>query len=360
MRDKALRSACESPMKFDAAGTLYTDELTLPPSDYWSEPFKACYAKFLAAGVVSPDLKIPARNACKAEWDRFDEESNRPAEELLATVRKLYPAEVEEATLAGVRVGILTPQAGIAPENAHRVLINVHGGGFVFGRGLTGGQLESMPVAALGRIKVITLDYRQAPFHAYPAASDDVEAVYRELLKTYDAGCIGIYGCSSGGDLTGQSLVRFQKSGLPRPGAAGILSFAPGVAPWPFGKKGDSRVWLWGNEMKSQPSPADKAFMEPCHWYMQNADPRDPQAFPATSDDVLSKFPPTLLLAGTREYWFSPAIAAHVRLLALGVDASLYVMEGAWHGAHVFAVDTPEAQNAQAYIAHWFNQRLAR
>lgn len=73
---------------------------------------------------------------------------------------------------------------------------------------------------------------------------------------------------------------------------------------------------------------------------------------------MLAQFPPTLLLAGTREPSASLAFATHARLLKLGVDSSLYVMEGAPHATHVLAPDTPEAYDANAYIAAWFDRHL--
>jgi acetyl esterase/lipase len=213
----------------------------------------------------------------------------------------------------------------------------------------------------MGRIKVITLDYRQAPFHEYPAASEDVEAVYRELLKEYRPGAIGIYGCSAGGVLAAQAIAWFQANGLPRPGAVGVFCASPSAAPWPFGSiQGDSAVWGLGFIPRSELSDADKAILEPSSWYMKSAASSDPSAFPGSFEAVLAKFPPTLLLVGSREPALSPVIVAHAKFLKLGVDSSLYVMEGATHAAHVMAVNTPEAHDANAYIAHWFNQHLAR
>lgn len=62
--------------------------------------------------------------------------------------------------------------------------------------------LESIPVSALARIKMVSIDYRMSPEHKFPAASEDVAAVYKNLLKQYAPGNIGIYGCSVGGILT--------------------------------------------------------------------------------------------------------------------------------------------------------------
>jgi acetyl esterase/lipase len=95
-------------------------------------------------------------------------------------------------------------------------------------------------------------------------------------------------------------------------------------------------------------------------WYFEGADSTDPKAYPGSSDAVLARFPPTLLLVGTRESAMSVAVAAHAKFLKLGVDSSLYVVEGGWHTAHVTAVGTPEAHDANAYIARWFDRHLAR
>ena len=46
-------------------------------------------------------------------------------------------------------------------------------------------ELESIPISALMKIKVVTVDYREGPENKFPSASEDVASVYRELLKTY-------------------------------------------------------------------------------------------------------------------------------------------------------------------------------
>jgi acetyl esterase/lipase len=172
------------------------------------------------------------------------------------------------------------------------------------------------------------------------------------LLKTYKPRSIGIYGCSAGGILTGQVVARLQLRGLPLPGAVGMFC----AAPTDHDKRGDST--MWGVAGIPAP-PASVPGMESVA-YMKGVDPRDPTAYPSASDAVLARFPPTLLLSGTRSADMSPAIVAHARFLKLGVDSSLYLIEGGWHGAHVSAVDTPEQHDAAAYIAHWFDQKVAK
>ena len=95
----------------------------------------------------------------------------------------LFPVEKRDTTIGGVHAWDYTPKNGVAPANRDRVLINLHGGGFV-GCWPACAELESIPVASLGRIRVVSLDYRQQPKFRFPAASEDVAAAYRELLKT--------------------------------------------------------------------------------------------------------------------------------------------------------------------------------
>jgi acetyl esterase/lipase len=75
----------------------------------------------------------------------------------------------------------------------------------------------------VGRIKVVAVDYRLGPENRFPAASEDVTNVYRELLKTYRPENIGIFGCSAGGMLSGQAIPWFLKEHLPLPGAIGVF-----------------------------------------------------------------------------------------------------------------------------------------
>lgn len=339
---------------FDKQGNITLPTHMLPQSDLVSPEFKAAYAQHLAEVQHWPEP--PKFDAPKAQWDAFDKESDRliygPA---TAWALATYKVDIEDTHIAGVHVGIVKPKAGIAPENRNRVLINLHGGGFGAGRGLIAGEGEAVPVAATAGIKVVTVDYRQAPYYRFPAASEDVEAVYRALLRRYKPGAIGIFGCSAGGVLTGQAVARIQHSKLPRPGAAGIFCSGP----VPFGKQGDTDIW--GTSGIPTPGRLTKPRPVKPSGYMEGARADDPLAYPGASDKVLAAFPPVLLLSGTRSYEMSWAAVAHAKFLKLGVDSSLYIIEGSYHGAyHVGAHDTPEARDAVTYIGTWFMKHLAR
>ena len=91
----------------------------------------------------------------------------------------------------------------------------------------SGSLNELIPMANLTRTKVISVLYRLAPEHPFPAAVDDTVAVYRELLKTYKPQNLVLYGTSAGAILTAEVAVKFKQLGLPcRP----RLVFSPALA----------------------------------------------------------------------------------------------------------------------------------
>jgi acetyl esterase/lipase len=250
-----------------------------------------------------------------------------------------------------VPVIVYEPKAGVTPDKADRVLINVHGGGFQACFTECGG-MESIPMAALTGLKVISIDYREGPGAHNPEASEDVVAVYREVLKTISPRHLVLYGCSAGGLLTAQSLAWFADHGLPMPAAAGVFC-AGGDA----GMGGDSRIIgsLLGDG--ETPAPAPKPGAAPAIGYMAGASPTDRDAYPAHDPSVLAKFPPMLVITGTRDFAMSSAVNFHSKLVAAGVDARLHVWEG---GRHAFFYDerVPEAREAYSVMARFFTDHL--
>jgi len=274
----------------------------------------------------------------------------------LARQREVFAVERRDTTIGGVHAFEYLPKEGVTARNRDRVLINLHGGGF---SGCWPGcaELESIPLAALGKIRVVSLDYRQAPKYRFPAASEDVAAAYRELLKTYRAENIGIYGCSAGGMLTGMAVAWFQKHSLPAPGAIGVLCAGLTLASNGFG--GDS-AFTTAAIGESRPPPSPPSGEPPPRSpldYFASVSLDDPLAAPASSPEVLAKFPPTLVVTGTRGFELSSAVYSHSLLVKEGVDADLHVWEGMFHG-FFYNVDVPESRDCYDVIVRFFDRHL--
>ena len=259
--------------------------------------------------------------------------------------RKIYPVREEVLDIDGVYTEVFAPQDGVPPENAGRVLINLHGGAFSMGA-RTQGRLESIPVASVAGMRVVSVDYRQGPEHRFPAASEDVAAVYHRLLEDHAPGQIGIFGCSAGGLLTAQSVAWFDAHALPQPGAIGI--FCAGAGQF---STGDARVITkafgtnFGEGQKME--------------YFDGADWNDPLVAPIDHRELLGRFPPSLIITSTRDLALSSAIVTHQRLDEAGVTSQLFVYDGL---NHYFFADTglPESRHLFDAIARFFDQHLER
>lgn len=280
------------------------------------------------------------------------QEAQRP---VLAKWQEIYPSTITPTVIGGVKTDVVEPKNGIDRANRHRVLINVHGGGFMFGNGV-GALIEAIPVSGRGKIKVVTIDYRMAPEHTFPAASEDVAAVYRELLKTYKPANIGIYGCSAGGTLAGQAVAWFQKHNLPRPGVVGV--FCSGLAD-SFWYGGDSAA-IAPLMNATPPRPAGGASGGGARGYFEEIEQNDPLVSPAKFPAVLAQFPPTLFVTGTRDPSMSNAIVTHNLMLKAGVTAELFVQEGLGHGHFTLSPGTPETVDATEVIWKFFDRHLGK
>jgi epsilon-lactone hydrolase len=269
----------------------------------------------------------------------FAERKNAP---YVARAKVLYPVSIEPRVIGGVHVQVVTPRDGVSARNRQRVLINLHGGGFLWGEG-NGARVESIPIAGLGKITVITVAYRMAPEFKFPAASEDVAAVYRELLKERDASDIGIYGCSAGGILTAEAIAWFQKVNLPMPGAIGTFC--------------GSAVTIDGDSKYVAPLLVGELPSDGRSPYLSGTSTSDPLVFPANSPAVLARFPPTLLIAGSRDPTVSSLFATQAALSKAGVEAELHVWDGMWH-AFFFDPDLPESQEVYHAVVKFFDRHL--
>lgn len=296
--------------------------------------------------VPVPDTLSPEAQAHLATGKTWAPEAGSPEQqEQIDLALSMYPVQIKDATMAGVPVKIVTPQQ---PREDKRdcMLLNFHGGGFVSD---SGSMLESIPIAALTGITVVTALYRLAPEHPFPAAVDDAEAVYRELLKTHSPKHMVMYGTSAGAILSAQTLVRLKQNGVPLPAA---LGFFTGLAD--FARRGDT--WSLFGVPGFAGARTIKRGERHDSPYVGAHDPHDPALSPIYAD--LSGFPPTLCVAGTRDMMLSDTSRFHRALLRAGVDADLVVFDALPH-AHWYMVGIPEAQEANELMARYFLHALS-
>ena len=330
----------------DADGVAHLPAMSVPASRFMSPKARDRFIKLFSAPARPATPGAPSAQPDIRKLRESDEEKNAP---YVARARTLYPVDIEQKVIGGVRTKVITPQAGVAPGNRARVLINLHGGGFVWGEG-NGALAESIPIAGVGKISVITVAYRMAPEFEFPAASEDVTAVFRELLKTHRAADIGIYGCSAGGILAAQAVAWFQKEQLPMPGAIGTFC---GSIETQGGDSSHLAGPLVGERSAANADTGSLGVMP----YFRHASSADPLVLPIRSERVLSRFPPTLLIGGSRDFMMSSLFRAQAALSDAGVDAELHVWDGMWH-AFFFDPDLPESQEVYRVIVKFFDRHL--
>lgn len=319
---------------FDADGTAHITRIVPMPLTISTDA--QTWLESLTHTTPGPET-LAERRARTDEWRAKDS----------AEARKLYPVTVEEATTAGVRTDIITPLS-MPPENKNRVLMNLHGGGF---NSDSGSLIEGVPISNLAKMKVVSVYYRLAPENPFPAAVDDVVAVYKELLKTYKPRSIGIFGTSAGAILTCEVTVKLRQLGLPLPGALGVFSSLAD-----FSRPGDSRQLFTLNGFPGQWQPTDPHHL-PDNEYVGKTDRRDPVLSPLFAD--LKGWPPSLLVTSTRDLLLSDTTIFHRALLHAGNDSQLVVFEALPH-AFWYHFQLPETREALELMAKFLDARVER
>jgi monoterpene epsilon-lactone hydrolase len=263
-----------------------------------------------------------------------------------AEANRVFPVNIKETTTAGIRTDLITPLE--TPEtNRKPVLINLHGGGF---NSDSGSLIEGDPICNLTKVKVVSVYYRLTPENPFPAAVDDVVAVYKELLKAYKPQNIGIFGTSAGATLTAEVAVKLKQASLPLPGALGLFSVHSD-----YSRPTDSQELfsLDGLPGRVQPRDPKKPSDDP---YAGSTDRQDPVLSPIFAD--WHGMPPTLLVTSTRDLLLSDTSRLHLVLRKAGVDSQLLVYEALPH-AFWYHFELPETREALDAMARFFAQKLS-
>lgn len=330
----------DAPGTIEPDGTVIVPSFRLPPSIYVSEEAKMA----LPRTPTDPETGMMQALASGKVGELRKQMPQFMAPRINHLV-ELYPVTMRTTEIAGVPAVIATPVAPLPGDNKGKILLNLPGGGFVMGEAGSTGMTESIPLAVLAQVEVVSITYRQAPETVYPAATEDVAAVYRELLKTHKPEDIGLFGCSAGGLLATQAIAWFEKEGLPLPGALGVFC-ASADARW----GGDSNAW--GRPFAALPPRQVEA-----RSYFEGVDLEDPQVSPVVSPGLLGRFPPTLIITATRALEMSAAVNTHRELVKAGAVADLHMWDGLGH-AFFYNIDLPESREAFEVMAQFFRRHL--
>ncbi len=302
-------------------------------------------ADLIGSRVVPDTLPAPETlEAWLAGQAHLDAASAQTAESMLAKTGATYVVE----EIAGVTAYRVTP-VDIDPRWADTVFVHVHGGAFVF----NGGKAALSEAAWLSHgfgVEVISVDYRRPPLHPFPAATDDVIAVWTEIIQHHDPEKVAMFGTSAGGNLTLSTALQLRDAGLPLPGA--IMAGTPATD---LAHVSDSWMTLKGLDPLAG---HDGAIAGTFALYAGEQDLKDPRLSPVYGD--LEGMPPAIFLTGTRDLLLSDTVRMHRAMRDADVTADLHVYDGQAHGDYIasFMVDAPESQDALRELNAFFDLHL--
>jgi len=239
----------------------------------------------------------------------------------------------------------------LRPRAAHptRVLLYLHGGGYVLGSLNTHRSLVGS-LALRCELNVLTINYRKAPDHPFPAALDDARRAYRWLLRQgYQPQDIVVGGDSAGGGLALALLLALRDAGEALP-AAGI-----GLSPWT-----DLNLPVSILRRVSQEETLLLEALQMRTWgplYAHKTALTHPLLSPAQAD--LHGLPPLLIQISTAEVLYDDVVKFARKARAAGVPVTLQPFEGLVHWWHLFWRVVPEARQALDQVAGFLTQLWA-
>ncbi len=288
-----------------------------------------------------PDPKLFAPDAIDAETAEFNAKLEALLAEAPATnavpVEQTRRAREEGTSISGpVLISDMADEREIAgpagpialrtfiPKDPRGIYLHIHGGGWVLGRAHLQDPRNEEIATACSAV-VISVDYRLAPEHPYPAALDDCEAaalwVAENAMSEYGVSKLAIGGESAGGHLAATTLIRMRdKHDFTGFSGANLVYGVYDLSMTPSQRN-------WGERLLVLNTPI-------MDWFYDHFAPvgvrRDPDVSPLYAD--LSNMPPALFTVGTLDPLLDDTLFMHSRWAAAGNEAELTVYPGGPHG----------------------------
>ncbi len=266
--------------------------------------------------------------------------------ELMARIPVPDDVQQNPTTIGGVDAIEVTVRG--ADAAADRVILYLHGGVYVIGTAAATVPLVGDLARRTGT-RAVTLDYRLAPEHPYPAAVADAQDAYQGLLEQgVDAGQIALAGESAGGGLAVATLLALRDVDIPLPSCAFLMS--------PYADltlSGDSIADREAVDRTLTPEGLRLRIPD----YVAGADASDPLISPVFAD--LTGLPPLLIQVGSNEILLSDALRLAERAAMADVTVMLDVTDSVPHVFQAFAAMLDEADAALDRASAFLRTNLA-
>ncbi|MHA2288288.1 MAG: alpha/beta hydrolase [Promethearchaeota archaeon] len=297
-------------------------------SGKWAREFassKNLALRDILGGNVSPDISL--------EFSRH-----------LSNTAGIYRNQniPEDVIIENITIdGIPAEWISVPGSNEDRIYLNLFGGGYVLGS-LKSRRWTPYLVSRATNFRSLSIEYRLAPEHPFPAALEDSIRSYKWLLsQNYDPSNIIIGGQSAGGGLTIATLLKLKELQIPFPKGAILMS------PW-------ADLTLEGKSLehnkKYEPDLVE-GVIELAKLYAQSESVRNPLISPILAD--LKGLPPMLIQAGGIEALLDDSITLAENAKSAGVEVILEVYDNMTHVFQAFGDDLPESKKALESVANF-------
>jgi monoterpene epsilon-lactone hydrolase len=297
--------------------------------------------------MASPQLQT-AIAAFKSVGEKMAKAANMAEMRAVMEEISAFPS-AGETQCTPVNAGGVPAEWIVAPGAAeYRVLLYLHGGGYVMGSINTHREMVARLSKAAG-VRGLALDYRLAPENPFPAAVEDATKAYRWLLaQGIKPAHVVVAGDSAGGGLTLATLLALRDAKDPLP-AAGVC-----ISPWTDMEGAGASM---KTRAQADPVVQLEGLLGMAKLYLGDKDPKTPLAAPLHAD--FRGLPPLLIQVGDAETLLDDATRVAERAKTAGVKVDLEVWPEMIHVWHLFAPILPEGQQAIEKIGQFIRQHTA-